>query len=255
MSEAEPGLGASLPTEDRMQLIALEVLAESAGPSGALSLASAFRNAGIDVAEATAGRYLRQLDELGFTHSLGKRGRILTEEGEKRLSDLKLSDSLAAHGARLTAAVGSNDIDQLVDLLHVRRAVEVEAAGLAAMRATPDEIERLAVAATTHIDCVEQSNRVELSHNFHALVSIYSHNQMLSAMTAMLLDPKHDPLAKLLDRIADDAGTALSMALDHEQIVQAVRERDAAKAEQLMRTHLDKLIAVVVSYRGTGHGS
>jgi GntR family transcriptional regulator, transcriptional repressor for pyruvate dehydrogenase complex len=249
MSNTESSPGARLPIEDRMQLIALQVLAEAGGPSGALSLVSAFRNAGIDIAEATAGRFLRQLDELGYTRSLGKRGRVLTDMGEGRLSQLQLNKSLAAHGARVTAAVGNNDIDQLIDLLHVRRAVEAEAAGLAAARATPEEIDRIAHAATMHVHCVEDDNRVELSQNFHALVSTYSHNQMLGAMTAMLLDPQHDPLAKLLDRIADTSGTVLPMAIDHEEIAKAIQERDSAKSEQLMRVHIDKLIATVMHYR------
>lgn len=235
-----------------MQLIALRVLANAEGPSGALSLTSAFRSAGIDVAEATAGRYLRQLDELGYTRSLGKRGRVLTAEGEGRLSELLLNRNLAAHGAKVTAAVAGDDIDQLINLLHVRRAVETEAAGLAARRATPEEIATLTSAARTHINCIEQSNRVELSHNFHALVSQSSHNQMLAAMMDMLLDPQHDPLSKLLDRIADTAGTALSMALDHERIVDAIRNRDAGRAEGLMREHIDKLISIVEQYRASG---
>jgi DNA-binding GntR family transcriptional regulator len=249
MSDADISADTNVPLEDRMQLIALQVLANAGGPSGALSLTSAFRNAGIDVAEATAGRYLRQLDELGYTRSLGKRGRILTEEGEGRLSELLLSRSLAAHGAKVTAAVAGDDIGQLINLLHVRRAVETEASGLAARRATAEEIAVLTKAATTHIDCIEQSNRLELSHNFHALVSQSSHNQMLVAMTNMLLDPQHDPLSKLLDRITDTAGDALSMALDHEGIVDAIRARDPQRAEDLMRQHIDKLIAIVEQYR------
>lgn len=232
-----------------MQLIALRVLAEAEGPSGALSLAGAFRSAGIDVAEATAGRYLRQLDERGYTRSLGKRGRVLTEAGERRLTELLQSGSLAAHGARVTAAAGGSTIEQLVDLLRVRRAVEIEAAGLAAQRASEAEIEEIAQAAMHHIDCVETSSRVEFSHNFHALISRHSHNEMLAAMTTMLLDPRHDPLVKLLDRIADDTGTALSMALDHPLIVEAIRERDPVKAEDVMRRHMDKIIAIVCGYR------
>lgn len=232
-----------------MQLVALQLLSNVDGPSGALSLANAFRSAGIEVAEATAGRYLRHLDELGYTRSLGKRGRVLTESGELRLSELLLSCNLAAHGARVTAAIDASDLDQLIDLLHVRRAVEAEAAGLAAERATEEEIDQLTTAASTHIDCVEHSDRLELSDNFHTLVSACSHNRMLAAMTGMLLDPKHDPLAKLLDRISADSGAVLAMALDHEAIVKAIRARSSAAAEQLMRAHIDKLIAIVERYR------
>lgn len=240
---------ANLPLEERMQLIALRVLAEAEGPSGALSLAAAFRNAGIDVAEATAGRYLRQLDELGYTRSLGKRGRILTLQGENRLAELVQNGSLAAHGARVTAAAGGSTIEQLIDLLHVRRAVEIEAAGLAAQRATDAEVAEIVAGAAQHVDCVETSSRVEISHNFHELISRYSHNEMLAAMMIMLLDPRHDPLVKLLDHIADDTGTAMSMALDHPRIAEAIRERDPAEAEHAMRRHLDKLITVVRGYR------
>lgn len=245
----DAGSDTNLPLEDRMQLIALRVLAEAEGPSGALSLAGAFRSAGIDVAEATAGRYLRQLDELGFTRSLGKRGRILTPQGEDRLAELVQSGSLAAHGARVTAAVGGSTIQQLIDLLHVRRAVEIEAAGLAAQRATEAEVAEIVAAAMQHVDCVEASSRAVSAHNFHELISRYSHNEMLAAMTMMLLDPRHDPLAKLLDHIADNTGTAMSMALDHPRIAEAIRERDPAEAEHAMRRHLDKLIAVVRGYR------
>ncbi|CAN7637492.1 FCD domain-containing protein [Brucella pseudogrignonensis] len=239
----------NLSQDDRMQLLALQLLSDATAPAGALSLANAFRDAGIDVAEATAGRFLRQLDAFGYTRSLGKRGRIVTAQGEKRLAELVLSGSLAAHGARVTAAVDSSNIDELIDLLHVRRAVEAEAAGLAALRATDEEIERIERAAATHVNCVEHSDRLELSDNFHVLLSMYSHNRMLRAMTGMLLDPVHDPLAKLLDRISDDSGQVLNMALDHEVIARAVRDRDVALTEQLMRNHIDKLIAIASSYR------
>lgn len=232
-----------------MQLLALQLLVDAEGPVGALSLTSTFRSAGIDVAEATAGRFLRHLDELGYTQSLGKRGRIVTKGGEARLAELVLTGNLAAHGARVTAAIESTDIDELIDLLHVRRAVEAEAAGLVALRATDEELDQIEKAAATHVNCVGHSHRLELSDNFHVLMSKYSHNRMLRAMTEMLLDPVHDPLAKLLDRISDDFGEVLNMALDHQAIARAVRKRDAALTEKLMREHIDKLIEIATRYR------
>lgn len=251
MSDQDAAADTKLPLDERMQLIALRLLAASDGPSGALSLAAAFRQAGIDVAEATAGRYLRQLDERGYTRSLGKRGRVLTPEGEDRLSALIRSSSLAGHGARVTAAVAGHSLQQLIDLLHVRRAVEIEAAGLAAQRATDEEIDALLAAGRRHVDCVDTSESVPVAHGFHELVSRASHNEMLAVMTEMLLDPRHDPLAKLLDDIANDTGTTLSMALDHPRIAEAIRARDATAAEDAMRRHMDRILAVVCGYRDT----
>ena len=74
---------------------------------------------------------------------------------------------------------------------------------------------------------------------------------MLAVMTEMLLDPRHDPLAKLLDDIANDTGTTLSMALDHPRIAEAIRARDATAAEEAMRRHMDRILAVVCGYRDT----
>lgn len=234
---------------DRMQLIALDMLAASDRPAGALSLAAAFQSAGIDVTEATAGRYLRQLDQAGLTRSLSKRGRVLTTAGERRLQELRMRAKLAAQGARVAAAANTRDIDELIDLLHARRAIELEAARLAATRATEEELRNIAKAASTHVDCFERDDRVELSHNFHVLVAAASHNRMLAAMAAMFLDHENDLLAQLLDRISADAGAVLDMALDHKRLVAALRSRDAAEAEAIMREHIDKLISVAVNYR------
>ena len=240
---------ANLPLEERMQLIALRVLAESGGPSGALSLASAFRNAGIDVAEATAGRYLRQLDELGYTRSLGKRGRMLTLQGENSAGGTRperqprrpwrtsygrsrRQHDRAAHRPAACAPGGRD------------RGGRASGAACDGYRGRGN---RRGGGAACRLRRDQQPGGI--SHNFHELISRYSHNEMLAAMTMMLLDPQHDPLVKLLDHIADDTGTAMSMALDHPRIAEAIRERDSGEAEHAMRRHLDKLITVVLGYR------
>lgn len=234
-----------------MELATLALLAGASEPVGSARLAEALRQAGIGVAEATAGRYLRQLDERGLTRSLGtKLGRVITGAGRERLAELRRLRRQDEHGARMLRAVAATEIEGLIDLLHVRRAVEVEAARLAATRASDAELAHLADCSRRHVHEVGAGgDTVEPSMGFHRLVAEASHNRMLIAVALLLLDPANEPLEKLLGQIALDAGTTLDQAQDHIALAEALLARDPPAAEAAMRAHMDKLIAAVVDYR------
>ncbi len=226
----------------RMELIALGLMARSDGPTGARRLAEAYRREAIDLAEATAGRFLRSLDEIGFTRTVGAQGRVLTDAGRRRLKKLLSQQQIDAQSALVAAAADVRTLDELIDLLHMRRAVEAEAARLAAIRATEEEIERLEAVAAIHTTCFESCDRVKQSHNFHQLLAQASHNRMVSAVVELLLDPRNDELALLLDRIVVEAGVVSGMVSAHTKIAAALRRRNADKAEQLAREHIEMMI-------------
>ncbi len=234
-----------------IELAALALLAESADPIGSVRLAEVLRQGGIAVAEATAGRYLRHLDERGLTRALaGKRGRVITEAGRARLAELRDSRRQDEHGARMRRAVAATEVDELVDLLRVRRAVETEAARLAAGRATDEELAQIAAISRRHVhDVGAGRDTVEPSMHFHRIIAEASHNRMLIAVALLLLDPANEPLEKLLGQIALDSGATLDQAHDHVTLALALGARDAAAAEAAMRAHMDKLIAAVEAYR------
>jgi GntR family transcriptional regulator, transcriptional repressor for pyruvate dehydrogenase complex len=234
-----------------MELTALTLLAAASQPVGSARLAEALRQAGLAVAEATAGRYLRQLDARGLTRSLGaKRGRTITDAGRARLADLQRLRRHDAYGANLLRAVATTELDELMDLLYVRRAVETEAARLAASRATDAELAQIAAASRAHVHDVRGGHdTVEPSLNLHRLVAEASHNRLLIAVALLLLDPAHDPLEKMLGQIALHTGETLDQATDHLLVAKALRSRDPAAAEAAMRAHLDKLIHAVAAYR------
>jgi DNA-binding FadR family transcriptional regulator len=232
-----------------MELIALELMAHSHEPTGARRLAEIYRRKKIDLAEATAGRFLRSLDERGLTRTDGVRGRVLTEAGGRHLDQLRSQQLIDARSALVAAAVDVQTLDELVDLLHVRRAVEAEAARLAATRATREEIGLLERVAGTHTTCFESCDRIKQSHNFHLLLAQASHNRMLSAVVELLLDPRNDELALLLDRIAVEAGTISGMVSAHSEIVAAIRQRDPDRTEQLARRHIETMISTANRHR------
>ena len=85
--------------------------------------------------------------------------------------------------------------------------------------------------------------------HFHRMVAEASHNRMLIAVATLLLDPVNDPLEKLRAHIALDTGTTLDQVTDHTKLAEALHDRDESAVERIMRTHMDKLIGAVETYR------
>jgi DNA-binding FadR family transcriptional regulator len=232
----------------RLELVALGVLAQAEEPVGSVRMAEALVDAGINIAEATAGRYLRKLDRAGMTFPITTRGRVITEKGHQRLAELRLAKRQDERSDQLVRAITTTGVDEVMDLLYVRRAVEPEAARLAALRATNEDVERISAIDSAYVqDWKHSETRVGATLTFHRSVARASHNQMLIAVAMMLLDEVHEPLARLLDRltIPFDNGTTSSFALEHHAILDAISSHNAEDAESTMRAHVDHLIAVV----------
>jgi DNA-binding FadR family transcriptional regulator len=218
-------------------------------PVGSVRLAEALVEAGFEVAEATAGRILRRLDRAGLTLPLTTKGRVITPKGRQRLAELRVAKEHDTHQVRLVDAVRTRDVDEVMDLLHVRRLVEVEAARLAALRATDQDIAQLTAVDSTQLRdfSKDEPSRVEAARHFHRLVAQVSRNRVLIALAMILLDEANDPLARMLDRLAisSDRRAVPRFAQHHQAVIGAIRRRDPEAAERAMRTHFDQLVAAV----------
>jgi DNA-binding FadR family transcriptional regulator len=240
------------------ELLALAALADGDGPIGASGMTRRFRVAGYSVSEATMGRFLRQLDELGLTQSFNTtKGRLITDEGRRRLGELRVERRRHRHGARLLSAVYTDDMAELVDLLQVRRLVEVESARLAAERATNEEINQMLQLGESHIDQAGRGDEISSpSMAFHRLLAEASHSRMLTAVTLLLLDPANDPLERMLEELAIQAGVTVDHVTDHRTIALAIERRDPTAAMRAMSLHMDKLMAVTAAVRiGNGQAT
>lgn len=238
-----------------MERLALELLATQDGPVGAIRLTAAWRAAGIDRGEATAGRFLRSLDEQELTTSAGStHGRTLTAKGSSRLRQLLADERLRAQEGALTRALTTSDTAELVDLLLVRKLVEAECAAMAALRATDDERREILRQAQGHSHIDPTANdTTEPSMTFHRLIAEASHNHPLQAIARMLLDPANDPLERLLSQISVNIGDTMHQLDDHLAVADAIAAGDANTARQVMEVHVDRLLAAVDLFARTGH--
>lgn len=238
-------------------LVALELLETNAEPVGNHRLLLALREADIEVAEATAGRILRRLVSQGLAKTLGKRGRVLTSAGRSKLIHLRAEQTRQQRSARLLDVANIADVESLRDMLLVRRAIEPEAARLAAQRATLEDIRLLDECTRAHCSApTDGGNRVEPAVSFHTQLIRSSHHKFLIEIGLLTLE-QNDTF--LLDRISHDpvmakrsktetAKEAKALVEDHEIIVDAVKRGDADTAERRMRQHIDRLLARTVAY-------
>lgn len=237
--------------QTRLEQIALATLAAAEGPVGASRLSEELSRHDIDLSEATVGRYLRTLDRRGLTRPMGKLGRLLTEDGRARLRQLELLQRRGEQSAVLLGAAAPADIDELIDLLYARRAIEPEAARHAALRATDDERVAIRAVANSHIHHVmDGTDHGSAALDFHRLVAEASHNKILTAVAGLTLDSSTSSLSTLLDFISTELGAQFTFAHEHSDIVDAIIARDADRAEAAMRQHVDDLIQVVKEYSG-----
>ncbi|MDJ1466166.1 FCD domain-containing protein, partial [Nitratireductor sp. GZWM139] len=242
----------------RTDIVALELLSGSSKPVGNQRLVEALLENGIVVAEATAGRILRSLVSRGFARTLGKRGRIATEAGLKQLKELLEERRKSERSARLVALADVADIDALLEMLHVRRAIEPEAARLATERADADDIAGMTRLACAH--CAAATTGEEWlppAVSFHRHLVLASQNQFLIEVGLMAIEQTD---SYLLDKISLDPRyakitaeeidrDARAFATDHERMAEAIRMRDQDGAERETRRHIDKLLANVQRFK------
>lgn len=149
------------------------------------------------------------------------------------LQRLETQSMLKRDGRSLIVA--TLDHNQLAELYTVRAELEALAARLAARHATPEEIRVLASmieddrAILGDPPALSRSNR-----RFHHQIHLASHNRYL----VQQLDLVHRSMA-LMARTSLAAKGRDAVSLDeHQQIVDAIAERDGERAEQALRRHI-----------------
>lgn len=246
-----------------MEILALTLIRESERPVGSSRLAEAFNESGIHVAEATAGRFLRSLDQQGLTLiPRPKQGRVVTKLGQQRLEELRAALRVQENGANLVRAASTTDLNELLDILVVRRAVESEGARLAAANASDEELDEISRQATSHGDAVAAGatpNR-DSSTLFHRTVAAATHNRILESMAHLLIEPANPNLTSVLEEVSLNSQVVSEQAHDHAELAAAMARRDADAAGQLMHQHIGHLIDAVRVYlensaKQTGRGA
>lgn len=133
--------------------------------------------------------------------------------------------------------------DKTRELMEVRKGLEVEAVGLAAERAEPEDIHAMERAlAEMERDILMNNSGERADLKFHFALAEASHNAIL----VRLMNTVHDSMSKTLQTtrqlwIVNTAGTPERLLEEHMAIYLAVKTNNKKIARQLMYDHLIKV--------------
>ncbi len=178
----------------------------------------------IGVSRPTVRAGLRALAAMGVIESRHGSGTYITD-GPPRLDSEPLSFLAALHG--LTRE----------KMYEARRVLEVSAAGLAAERATPENMAAIAE-EVANLFATMDDPQAFLVHDirFHRALASASGNEIIASLvemvSAMYYERRRDTATRASDRNLHDAAQL------HRRIYQAVRARNGDQARHLMSEHL-----------------
>lgn len=141
--------------------------------------------------------------------------------------------------------------DQLQNILEVRKALEVEAVGLAAERRDEEDLVRLkSLVEQMKKDLPEAKHSEQLDLEFHLTLARASKNPLINR----LMNTVQEIMGQTLQVtralwMAATAGTALRLFEEHRDIYNAVQSQDSEKARSLTYEHLRKVELELAKYR------
>jgi DNA-binding GntR family transcriptional regulator len=176
-----------------------------------------------------------RLDERALGEQLGV-SRTPVREAISRLEQEGIVENIARRGA----FVVRKNKEEILDIVDVWAALESMAARLATSRASDEEIAQLhdnfstfdGEEARTHIDEYSDTN-IE----FHQTIIRLGHSELITQMADQLFFHMRAIRASTIK----DRNRVAQSVMDHSRIIEAIEERDAYHAEQLVR-HIERYV-------------
>ncbi len=178
----------------------------------------------LGVSRPTLRAGIRTLTAVGILQSRQGAGTFVAEAQE--------SPTLDTSALRLLSALHGFTSDEMFE---ARLALEMSIAGLAAERATSDDMAELAEEIAGMYASLDKPEQY-LVHDmqFHQSVAAASGNRILTALMNMVASILFDYRSKTVKRATD----LKQSAQQHHNIYRAIREHDTGAAMQAMRVHL-----------------
>ncbi len=182
----------------------------------------------LGVSRAVLREALGQLAERGLVVRRHGAGTFVTERPDERRAD------------PWTQLLQRQPLMQ-ADLLEFRDMLESRCAELAAERADPGDLDRLAARHADVADAYagpDRSAQVRADVAFHRAIADATRNPVFSYLVATLLELLHEHVQLSLAEVVPDAAQARALAEQHAALWQAIRARDPAAAGLAARRHI-----------------
>jgi DNA-binding FadR family transcriptional regulator len=174
--------------------------------------------------------------------ALAERGVLSVRHGRRAVVNAEERWDVLDHDV-LTALVRSDRGGRVLgEYLEARRVLEVEAAGLAAERATPDALHGLAAAYGAMQSAAARASDNRAAEPLYRQADVEFHKAIVGAAgnrpLARMAEPIHAALSATFSALARPQLRFERGLPEHERILVAIEARDAAGARLAMREHL-----------------
>jgi GntR family transcriptional regulator, transcriptional repressor for pyruvate dehydrogenase complex len=174
------------------------------------------------VSRTSVREALRALESLGFVEIRPGEGTFV-----RHVSVEELIEPLALVLATQREAIG--------DLFEARRLLEPAIAGLAARRATPDEIQEMERILDEQAKDLDRGGTgLTQDGQFHSAIAAAAHNQAITRIVHAIMDL----LTQSREESLHAPGRPQRSHQDHQRVLEAIRRRDDGAAERAMREHV-----------------
>lgn len=167
---------------------------------------------------------------------LGRSHRVSRTPVREALSRLE-TEGLAARHPRSGLVVSAPTLDEIIELYVFREALEGLAARLAAERRTELDLARLEMvleAARREISAHHKAREIKRGEEFHFLIwGIAANRPLLRALNDI-----HDVVQRFQPNTLAYPGRSDRSFREHGDLLQAIRERNAAAAERIAAEHI-----------------
>lgn len=132
--------------------------------------------------------------------------------------------------------------DSVKELLELRKILEVESAGLAALRHTKEDLENMENALRemeADLNAGELGDEADL--RFHYAIAVGTGNSMLIKLMQTISDTMKSGLKYSREKLYRTPGTPQRLLKEHQVICGAIKNGDVKRARRAMYDHLDKV--------------
>ncbi|SKC84497.1 FadR/GntR family transcriptional regulator [Maledivibacter halophilus] len=213
----------------------MSVMSEVKIPVGAIYISQE-----INIPQASVGRILKDLEDRGLIKKISNKGRVLTENGEsylKKTYEQKSKIDVALELANLSH--DDNIKEKLIEILEVRKILEIKSVELACQNRTDSEL--------TELELIYMGNVSEINDNklgneqdlkLHLKIAEMSHNKTLYYLSRLLLTENN--AYTFFSIVTEDI--KLAQLKHHKKLVESIKNRDVEAAKKTMEEHINRII-------------
>lgn len=199
----------------------------------------------MSISQATVGRIMLRLEEEGLISKVSNKGRIITEKGIKYLNEENIRYSQKEDVNKLIETVNNVSKEMLMEVLEVRKLLEVKTVEMACINITKEDIDELENILRKHE--WELKNGVmacDLDLQFHLSIAKISGNKTIYQILKLILT-ENNAYAKfsIVGEEYKDNQTK-----HHKEIIEAIKNKDITGAKKAIYKHLEEVRLEVEQY-------